>query len=215
MNNKYLPVDDGFEPFDKDAEIERHGRHLPHWKQRGVTYFVTFRLADSIPQARLRSWKRERDEWLAHHPRPWSAAEFRDYAEFFDRFETWLDSGIGSCLLTKPGAAELVSNSLKYFDGERYILDEFVVMSNHVHVLVRAGEEKDLSTHLHSWKSYTAHELNKRSKRRGTVWQDESFDHIVRSVSHLEYYRKYIRDNPRKAGISCGYAIGCGVGLKV
>ena len=203
-----------FEPFVKDAEIAIHGRHLPHWKQNGVTYFVTFRLADSLPQSRLQQWKDERERWLSLHPRPWSDEEKRSYAAFYQRIEAWLDAGMGSCMLAEKDGGALVASALRHFDGERYVLDQFVVMPNHVHVLVRAGDAKDLSKHLHSWKSYTAHQLNKRLKRSGTVWQDESFDHIVRSVPHLEHFRIYIEENPRKAGLTSGFEVGCGTGLK-
>ena len=66
---------------------------------------------------------------------------------------------------------------------------------------------------LHSWKSFTAHELNMLLGRRGTVWQDESFEHIVRSAEQLFYFRKYIAENPSKACLKSGYRLGCGIGL--
>ena len=48
-------------PLDKDAEITKSRRNLPHWEQAGCTYFITWRLADSIPAEKVRGWMAERD----------------------------------------------------------------------------------------------------------------------------------------------------------
>ena len=52
------------------ADTRTHTRNLPHWEQVGVTYFLTFRLADSLPQVKVRQWREERDQWLKHHRNP-------------------------------------------------------------------------------------------------------------------------------------------------
>src|SRR5436190_1396716 len=54
----------GFDP--QDELIQRH-RNLPHFEQRGATYFVTFRLGDSVPQDLLTQWREEQANWLKHH----------------------------------------------------------------------------------------------------------------------------------------------------
>ncbi len=76
-------------------------------------------------------------------------------------------------------------------------LDKFVVMPNHVHVIVIPRGEGTFSKITHSWKSYTAIELNKIINQRGPVWMPESFDHIIRSPELLERIRQYIKDNPK------------------
>lgn len=191
-----------FIPFDPQAPLVIHSRHLSHWRQKGRTYFVTFRLADSIPQSKLKAWKKERDHWLCEHPEPHSIDDLREYHErFTERFHAWLDAGIGSCLLRNPRAAERVEGALRFFDGKRYQLGDFVIMPNHVHVLVTPRGELTLSKILPSWKSYSAKEVNKALKREGKVWQDESFDHIVRSSGQLEKFQHYIRENPIRAGL--------------
>jgi hypothetical protein len=53
----------------KASILVRHGK-LPHWTQRDVTYFVTFRLADSLPATKLLALREERDLWLKNHPVP-------------------------------------------------------------------------------------------------------------------------------------------------
>jgi REP element-mobilizing transposase RayT len=88
---------------------------------------------------------------------------------------------------------------MRYFDGDRYNLDEFVVMPNHAHALVTPLGAHLLSLILRSWKSYTAKKINASLGRSGAFWQKESFDHIVRSAASLEKFRQYIRDNPKDA----------------
>ncbi|PYK67542.1 MAG: hypothetical protein DME45_10010 [Verrucomicrobia bacterium] len=51
----------GFDPY---GEVNVARRRLPHWQQPGAAYFITFRLADSLPQSRLRQWREERAIWL-------------------------------------------------------------------------------------------------------------------------------------------------------
>ena len=78
------------------GEIRATKNRLPHWEQDGCTYFITFRLADSLPQRLLDGWKEERRIWLELHPEPWSDV---DEAEYHQRFsgarERWLDAGHG------------------------------------------------------------------------------------------------------------------------
>src|SRR5262245_44985426 len=94
--------------FDPQQPIgELHG-NLPHWRQEGVTYFVTFRLADSIPQPTLDLWIRERDDCLKRHPEPRDAQE------------KWLDAGHGACVLGQRGARDIVAEALPYFESARY-----------------------------------------------------------------------------------------------
>ncbi|NQZ58286.1 MAG: transposase [Lentisphaeraceae bacterium] len=72
-----------------------------------------------------------------------------------------LDKGYGSCILKIPEIAKLVVDAWKYFDGERYDLIAYVVMPNHVHILIKTFEDYSMSKIVHSWKSYTAHEIKK------------------------------------------------------
>jgi REP element-mobilizing transposase RayT len=197
-----MPAISNFQPFNPYEEIEATHRRLPHWQQEGTAYFITFRLADSIPQEKLTQWEAERKQWLATHPQPWDETAIAEYSKLFsERRQQWLDNGYGSCLLKLPDVAEIVRSALLHFDGQRYLLDEFVLMPNHVHIIVKLLPGHDLSSVLHSWKSFTAKEINKAIKGTGTIWQDESYDHIVRSDSQLKFYRKYIRENPAKAGL--------------
>ena len=108
---------------------------------------------------------------------------------------------LGSCMLAKPEVALLVENSLKHFHQERYDLHAWCVMPNHIHVVYTCrGEFAPDSIH-HSWKSYTAHKINKLLKRSGAFWERESFDHLIRSVEDLEWFIEYTEQNPVAAGL--------------
>jgi Rad3-related DNA helicase/REP element-mobilizing transposase RayT len=204
-----------FTSFDTKSPMSKPGRNLPHWRQEGTTYFVTFRLADSVPAARIKQFLAEREEWLALHPEPRLEADEREYHEKFgNRFENWLDAGVGSCVLRQPQAAGKMVAALRHFDGERYALGHFVVMPNHVHVLVRPLAGHTLSEILKSWKSFTAREINQSLGRTGTLWQEESFDHIVRTPQALEQFAEYIRQNPASARLKDGeFILGFGTGV--
>jgi REP element-mobilizing transposase RayT len=163
----------------------------------GCTYFVTFRLADSLPQDKLRQWYEERETWLERHPGPLGEDGAAEYQRLFpDRLEQWLDVGSGDCILLDKEVANIVEQALRHFDNERYTLGQFVIMPNHVHVLVTPLDQHDLAQIVHSWKSYTAHEINRILHRTGPVWQQEYFDHIVRNALSLERFATYIAENP-------------------
>ncbi len=193
--------------FDRNAPLEISERNLPHWRQSGTTYFVTFRLADSLPQDKMRQLRNERENWLKRHPEPRSPSDIAEYHRLFSKkIEEWLDAGAGSCVLAQPNVAAIVADALKHFHGKRYILGEWVVMPNHVHVVITPLGEHHLSDILHSWKSFTANAINKVLQRSGELWQHESYDHIVRSAKQLERIEQYIRENPVKAGVKVAHA---------
>jgi carbamoylphosphate synthase large subunit/REP element-mobilizing transposase RayT len=189
-----------FRGFDPYGEVSQRRRNLPHREQPQATYFVTFRLADSVPEKLLQDWRDEQDTWLKFHPKPWDWKTERDYhRRFVENREDWLDRGHGSCLLRDLRTAEIVVDALRFFDGERYHLDAFVIMPNHVHALVQPTANNSLSEILHSWKSFTANEINRVMGRREELWMHESYDHIVRDWEELLNWRRYIAGNPEKA----------------
>jgi REP element-mobilizing transposase RayT len=120
------------------------------------------------------------------------------------RVEQWLDQGMGSCRLRDHEAAKAVVDALHYFDGQRYQLGSYVVMPNHVHGIARPllCEEEPLERILQSWKRHTARLLNRQSGLTGHLWQEESFDRIIRDEEHLWRVLQYIGANPSKAGLT-------------
>jgi type I restriction enzyme R subunit len=118
---------------------------------------------------------------------------------FWNRWHDALDDCCGECVLRRPELAEIVGESLRHFDSQRYLLLDFVVMPNHVHVLVSFPDEKAMLAQCESWKHYTATQVNCRLKRKGRFWQQDGFDHLVRSEEQFDYLRRYIAANPIRA----------------
>jgi REP element-mobilizing transposase RayT len=192
-------LDDFFNPENETMVYEGH---LPHWQQENVWYFVTFRLADSIPDDVVKKIRYERELWLKQHSNKTLTKQdkIEYYRLFSEKIETLLAKNMGSCILRKQQLTKIVADALKYFDGDRYNLDAWVIMPNHVHVLVQPLTHS-LEQITHSWKSFTAHKINKIARRSGQLWQHESYDHIVRNERSFYMLRQYIYDNPKKAGI--------------
>jgi carbamoylphosphate synthase large subunit/REP element-mobilizing transposase RayT len=189
-----------FRDLDEHGDLKITRRRLPHWEQEGATYFVTFRLADSVPNALLNQWRDELEVWLKFHPAPWDYRTAREYeSRFIEGPEKWSDEGHGECVLRDARAAEIVADTLKHFQGERYWLDAFAVMPNHVHAIVQPKSGHSVSDILHSWKSFSAHTINSALNRKGDLWIEESDDRIVRDWDALARYREYIAANPEKA----------------
>ena len=116
------------------------------------------------------------------------------------QIEAYLDSGRGGCFLRQPEIAALVQENLLHFDGERYCLLAWVVMPNHVHTLIEILRTP-LAEILHGWKSFTGKAANRRLNRTGDFWQDEYFDRFIRDEEHFHKARRYIENNPVKAGL--------------
>ena len=199
------PVSSSLKCYNPLEASEIHARNLPHWQQDGRTYFITYRLADSLPAEKLAEYRKERDAWLAKHPEPRSAeAEREHFKRFGKTIEDWLDAGSGSKVLAKPDVSAAVAENLHHFHPARYELEGFVVMPNHVHVLLTLAPGEKLQDILHSWKSFTAKKINSILDEHGTLWQDEYFDTLVRDADHFFALRQYIWDNPKRANLHAG-----------
>jgi REP element-mobilizing transposase RayT len=183
--------------FDKnDAQHLVWSKQLPHWHQDEKYIFVTFRLADSLPQSKLNEFRAEKNKWISLHPFPWSKEDESDYHRKFSTvIDKWLDSNYGSCILRDEKCRAIVENALHFYDAKRYELIAYVVMPNHVHVCFMPLNGFRISQILHTWKSYSANSVNKVLNRTGKVWQKEYFDRYIRDESHFERVIRYIRRN--------------------
>ncbi|MEM9478189.1 MAG: (E)-4-hydroxy-3-methylbut-2-enyl-diphosphate synthase [Verrucomicrobiota bacterium] len=188
----------------------RQAQFLPHWEFPGATYAVTFRLHDSLPASALQEYAEEREKLekelasVDGTDSPENAARRRDAAFLKLRLRTIeaaLDEGSGACWMKDESVAQIVENSLKYFDGERYDLLAWCVMPNHVHVVFRPLGEHTLAEITHSWKSFSANAANKELDRKGEFWQRESYDHIVREEDDLMAQIEYVLANPANGGL--------------
>jgi type I restriction enzyme R subunit len=201
------------ELFDPKAEWFVHEHFRPHWSQAGAVVFITFRTRDSIPRAVLQQWEREKQQWLRlrgyDSAKHWSVivptmtekdrADFQ--REFQRRREGCLDACHGRCLLRRPELARIVADALMHFDGERYRMGDFIIMPTHVHLLAAFATAEAMTLQCDSWLHYTAFQINRAIGEKGRFWQQEPFDHLVRSLEQYEHLRQYIADNPRKAGL--------------
>lgn len=192
-----------------------HSRgYLPHVKREGASYFVTFRLADSLPKEVMLRFQAERAERLRryfaliearqqnpHLPAP--AEEQKEIERDYHRHvERYLDKGAGACYLRRPEIADLVANAIRRFEGERYWLQEWVVMPNHAHAVLWPMPNELLGEILKSWKGYTARRANEILHRLGEpFWQPEPFDHWIRDEDEKARIRRYVRNNPVTAGL--------------
>ena len=164
-------------------------RHLPHWQPEHVFVFLTWRLAGTLPRFRLRP---------AGFPvaRPTPGRAFLAVDRRADQATS------GPLWLGDPRVERLVRDILQAGEEERgwYRLRAWVILPNHVHVLLLPYRPLALITR---WiKGSTARQANRILGRTGhSFWQDESYDHWVRSAGELEQIVRYIEGNPVAAGL--------------
>ncbi len=184
--------------------VPRHGIPMLGWYSRGyIPHYdtfqklqtITFRLADSLPQNKLRQLEEE----LEFYP-----ASARD-TERRKKIEEWLDAGMGSCALRHPEVAGTMQETLLRFDGSRYRLIAWCIMPNHVHVLIEPRE--NIGRIVQSWKSYTGRWVMAKNTELGlgipgkSLWMREYWDRFIRDERHYISAVNYINENPVKAGL--------------
>ena len=158
--------------------------YLAHYDAPNVTQIATFMLADSFPVERRAEWEpvlEEKDESLRR-----------------GKLEAWLDRGMGECWLRQLRVAALVEEKLRQFDDVQYHLQAWVLMPNHVHIVVDV-RDTPLSQLVKRWKGATARGANLVLGRRGAFWQEDYFDTKIRDAAHLAQAIRYVEQNPTKA----------------
>ena len=142
------------------------GDKIPHWNQVNCVQFVSFRLADSLPQSKLQEFRKIKEKWFAEHPKPWDTATQAEYETVIGGvMEEWIDAGYGECLLKDKRVRDIIAGSIMHFDGERYGIHAFVIMPNHVHVLLSPRNGYQIQDIVGRWKKFSAHEINKLTDR--------------------------------------------------
>jgi putative transposase len=166
--------------------MKHYERRLPHLDVIGQPLFVTFRLHGSLPGSRI-----------------FPPDELSTSGKAFVAMDRLLDRGeSGPLHLKREEIASLVVTALLegHIKHNRYGLHAFVVMPNHVHIL--ATPVVIARRWLGPLKGATSYEANKLlGVVRVPFWQDESYDHVVRSGDEFEKIRRYIEENPVKAGL--------------
>ncbi len=198
-------IPEDFTPFHWQGDFWNYERNLPHWRQPGVTYFITFRLNDSLPREVVEEAKRDKEAWDTRLAQQTKTDELlqEDYAAWqrrtWRKMESVMDECHGSCILRQPEIRQIVADALLFFEGQRSSMHGFVIMPNHVHLAARALNDNQIEDVLKSWKGYTARVINESLKRKGQLWQEDSWNRIIRDDGHWLKVMRYIVNNPTKA----------------
>jgi REP element-mobilizing transposase RayT len=128
------------------------------------------------------------------------------------RIEDYFDRGAGACSLRDPRVGELVADALRFWNGKLYRLVAWCVLPNHVHVVCRLLPGAELAKVLQSWKSYTARRANAILGRKGTFWQREYYDRLIRDEEEFERAVRYVVSNPERAGLKDRKWVWCAAG---
>ena len=107
----------------------------------------------------------------------------------------------GPYWLREPAVAEVVADAMHFYDQKYYDLLSYCIMPNHVHMMMTLlPSAPKLFKIMQNLKRYTALNANKLLDRGGSFWEEESYDHLVRSEEELYRILNYILRNPEKAG---------------
>ena len=158
--------------------------YLPHFDDGISLQCVTYRLFDALPAEVVERLQERAGNDL----------------ERSLQIECLLNAGHGCCALRAAGNAAIVIANWRHFDGLDYRLHAWVVMPNHVHVLIEPKGSRPLSRIIHSWKSYTAKQIAATTGMR-RLWQPDYWDRFIRNRRHYLATVEYIHQNPVRAGL--------------
>lgn len=162
---------------------------LPHFETSARLQMITYRLADSVPQDVVR----------ALHARMMDGGSQTQYRL---KIENLMDSGLGSCCLRDPANAAIVRDTWLFQNHRDYRLHAWVIMPNHVHVLVDVFPHATLPDIVKAWKSISARKIQAQRGQVGSLWQKEYWDRYIRNGVHYERAVNYIYENPVDAGLA-------------
>lgn len=185
--------------LDKKSPIEKnYNGDLPHWFQPEKIQYVTFRLSDSLPTTKIEELNQIRDRFLEKYPQPWDQNVLHQYNMAMGNCQQeLLDNGYGKCYLENSEYRDIVVQSLHFGDNRSYKLIAYVIMPNHVHLLLQPYGEERIEKIIGSIKRFTATVINKQLAKSGAFWQREIWARIVRNSSGLTRYIEYIKQNPK------------------
>ena len=188
-------------------------RNLPHYQPPGGTFFVTFRLKDSVPMRKLKNQQLKQEEEM-FTKKFISEEERNDYHlqcvfandELLDKIKS------GPFFLEEEAIAQLVIEKIEEYDGRLYDLLCYCIMPNHVHLLIDTQiqladdgstpeDYVQLQDIMRLIKGGTAIAANRLLNRSGPFWESESYDHWVRNEESLFRIVAYIMENPCKANL--------------
>ena len=205
-------------------DYKRYYRNrLPHISPPGASFFVTFRLADSLPQSILLKMKEEFElkirEIKRLYPTDFEKQIYKEQKRYFGKYDAQLDlKPYGNCQLAQKEIAQIVADKIHSLDGQLYDLEAFTIMPNHVHLLFNTSNQwvnelnlikndlplnfKPLAETMRLIKGASARYCNKKLGRKGQLFQYESYDHYVRNEKEWRNIVNYILNNPVKANLT-------------
>jgi len=200
--------------------IPNYRRNLPHWQPEGAMFFITFRLANSLPIHVIQELETERERQKQLVRAKYSGAQqhaelYKLDKKHFGQFDAWLDRCVEESprWLADENVAQIVADEIHKLDGERYSLIAYCLMSNHAHLVIDTAERNNKPAHAGVTRKYpltdtmkllkgrTARFCNQALGRSGTFWQAESYDHVIRNEKEYENTIWYTINNPVKAGL--------------
>ncbi len=168
--------------------------HLPHWFQPEAVQFITFRLADSLPQTKLQELSLMREALGQREAKDGELTAEEERLE--EIVEGWLKIGYGGCVLSNAQCRQFVEEALFFNDKQTYHLHAFVIMPNHVHILLSPIEENSVVSIVSKLKRYSSRMIKQCVGTDGNVWQREMFDRMMRGEDDFAHKLAYIVNNP-------------------
>lgn len=185
-----------FDP-NEEVQISTTG-NLPHWHQHEKMQYVTFRLADSLPKSVCQELHERISEFKKRHPEPWDEkTKIKYWTEIGPMQHRLLDNGYGSCVLRSYECRKVLIDVIAYNDNVNYKVVSYVIMPNHVHMLILPLSDNKIENIMSSIKRFSARKINGILGKSGTLWMKEYFDRIVRNEDSYKHYYNYIIANPR------------------
>jgi REP element-mobilizing transposase RayT len=174
-------------------ETSFHKRNLPHLYFSDGIYFVTYRLANSIPLDKLKLIKSKNSlDW-----------DFEKFSRLFEKYDKLLNSNkLNTNYLAQNEIADICKQTIHYYDGKEYTLICYCIMPNHIHLVFELlPGNKGISKIMQSIKGISARRCNLQLNISDSFWQDESFDRWIRNDKELYHIIRYVLLNPVSAGL--------------
>ncbi len=166
---------------------EFYRRNLPHYQPEDGIFFITTRLAFSLPEYILKELQTKKElfekaiKYIDDQNKKELIKEF--HKSYFIKFDEFLDKFNKSPKwLYKTEIAKIVEDNLNYWNEKRYLLLSYCIMPNHLHLMIKPLKTENniyesLKKIMFGMKSYTANECNKILERTGQFWHNESAEH--------------------------------------
>jgi REP element-mobilizing transposase RayT len=187
----------------------QYERNLPHYQPHGGRFFITSRLAGSLPHSFIEQLHHEaealyKDQLEKQDP---EARKVLSWKHFFNKLDEALGRNRSSPdWLKNPEIANVVVNAIKFYEHQRYVIDAFCLMPNHIHLVIKPlpdqnGDDHSLALIMKTIKGFTARKCNGILHRHGDFWLHENFDHCIRDDDEFFRIIRYVIENPVKAGL--------------